>query len=626
MRIAISCPDSIGDFVLRQPMLAALAGRGHELLLVVRHFVAPIARLASPTAIVLELHANPYTNPYSLDDEASQQTLRAVAAFQPDLLVAASYQFTRQEEWVQLTLGDVDTIGFNGRLFHPGIPRPTTLRRDRTVPVGSNDSELSKYERMCHEILQERLELGRPQLSPSKLDEQRAQEIIDGFGWKQGAYAVVCAGTAESNQLRNWDPTQWPILLRRVVEQEDLKILFLGTPDEEEDTERVRAGMGVAGEQTQSLAGNPPEMGVLSALIGMSRFYLGRDTGPMHIAAAMDTPVVALFGGGHWPRFVPAAAAGAVLTVGVPCVGCEWSCHLEQSYCVKSIPEEMVWEAVATALRGEEDGLKVEVISPGADLLLNMCGEAAVTSREGRRRFEGDRYQFLEWVRERDEVAAGLQNQLHIYGQEIENARQELSGAKNELSDVRGEVGDSFVEARRILELRDLRVGQLELKLDFLRESWARKFRNRHTILQHLRQELSGLRTEMEALQANNSALANRNQELELQTTEREDLVSLLRDQLRESLLARDGAMAEMNARTARIEGRSAELEREFERVRQEKRQLSELVPELRDNLAEAERELERLRALPVVVSGVVSRVGQWLLRVRRSLTLIGRG
>src|SRR5262245_8045939 len=84
----------------------------------------------------------------------------------------------------------------------------------------------------------------------------------------------------------------------------------------------------------------------LLGLLGLSNGYIGHDTGPMHMAAALHKPVLAVFGGGHWPRFLPAAPASRVLTASVPCIGCGWNCPFEKPYCVHALQSADVLAAL----------------------------------------------------------------------------------------------------------------------------------------------------------------------------------------------------------------------------------------------------------------------------------------
>ena len=61
MRLVASNPDAMGDMILRQPLYAALAEAGHELLLIVRSATAPVARLVAPSAQLLEFPVDPST-------------------------------------------------------------------------------------------------------------------------------------------------------------------------------------------------------------------------------------------------------------------------------------------------------------------------------------------------------------------------------------------------------------------------------------------------------------------------------------------------------------------------------------------------------------------------------------
>src|SRR5438067_1271283 len=111
MRLVASNPDAIGDMILRQPLYAALAGAGHELLLVVRQNTVPVARLIAPSARLLEFPFDPYTLTAGKHTIRLEWLFRQVRAFRPDLLLLASYQWTVAEEQLAAALPEVPVAG-----------------------------------------------------------------------------------------------------------------------------------------------------------------------------------------------------------------------------------------------------------------------------------------------------------------------------------------------------------------------------------------------------------------------------------------------------------------------------------------------------------------------------------
>jgi heptosyltransferase-3 len=60
-----------------------------------------------------------------------------------------------------------------------------------------------------------------------------------------------------------------------------------------------------------------------AALLQDAAFYLGNDTGAMHLAAAVGTPCIAIFSSLDWPgRWSPYGKGHQVFRVDVPCAGC----------------------------------------------------------------------------------------------------------------------------------------------------------------------------------------------------------------------------------------------------------------------------------------------------------------
>lgn len=95
--------------------------------------------------------------------------------------------------------------------------------------------------------------------------------------------------------------------------------------------------------------------GRLGALVARCRLFVGNDTGPMHLAVAMGTPVVAIFGPSFPEVYGPRAAKSRVIYHGEHCSRCRFrgglvaQCRNEFA-CTNAATEEEVWDAIENLL------------------------------------------------------------------------------------------------------------------------------------------------------------------------------------------------------------------------------------------------------------------------------------
>ena len=102
----------------------------------------------------------------------------------------------------------------------------------------------------------------------------------------------------------------------------------------------------------------PLPVGEFAALAARFDVFLCHDSGPMHVAAAVGTPVVALFGSQNATIWRPLGPRHTVLQTSLPCAclgdAAPTPCvkgDAYRSYCVRKISEQQVFDAVGAALR-----------------------------------------------------------------------------------------------------------------------------------------------------------------------------------------------------------------------------------------------------------------------------------
>ena len=92
--------------------------------------------------------------------------------------------------------------------------------------------------------------------------------------------------------------------------------------------------------------------GQLKALIGSADLVITNDTGPRHIAIALDRPVVSLFGPNN-PQWTRSGHDREIQLVGkAPCVPCDKpACQQNQHLCMESITVDSVFNAATSFLK-----------------------------------------------------------------------------------------------------------------------------------------------------------------------------------------------------------------------------------------------------------------------------------
>jgi len=95
-----------------------------------------------------------------------------------------------------------------------------------------------------------------------------------------------------------------------------------------------------------------------AALLTRARVYVGHDSGPMHLAAAVGTPCVAVFSSRNLPgEWFPNGDRHRVVYHSIPCQGCRLDVCIERKKaCIRSITVEEVARNTLEIVNGVPPG------------------------------------------------------------------------------------------------------------------------------------------------------------------------------------------------------------------------------------------------------------------------------
>ena len=228
------------------------------------------------------------------------------------------------------------------------------------VAVGESDHEVEKNRALAAALVGSALPPAEPRLLLDDATRDRARAHLRSLGLAPGRFVLGCPGGTANNACKGWPSEPYAAVAVHLHERHGLPVLLTGLPGEAERMDEVARRAADHDVPVARHVGDGSDLPLLLGLIAESRLYLGADTGPMHFAGALDVPVVALFGGGHWPRFLPRARRSFVATQELPCFRCHWDCFLAEPACLTAVSTEAMTRGVDWILGDGPDERRVD--------------------------------------------------------------------------------------------------------------------------------------------------------------------------------------------------------------------------------------------------------------------------
>jgi heptosyltransferase-2 len=174
----------------------------------------------------------------------------------------------------------------------------------------------------------------------AEIDTWRRERGFAGDGRPAVALAPGAVGPS-----KRWPASAYAALTRRLI-AEGLNVWVIGGPEE-----KALAGEIIAGTTAHDLTGNDLRNAILA--LATAALAVSNDSGLLHVAAALGTPTVGIFGPTspwHWAPLNPLAATIETASK-LDCQPCHKPvCRFVHHRCMRDIPPEQVFAAVRQVL------------------------------------------------------------------------------------------------------------------------------------------------------------------------------------------------------------------------------------------------------------------------------------
>ncbi len=191
-------------------------------------------------------------------------------------------------------------------------------------------------------------------LSITSEEESRASALLAEYGIRPDDFVLGINPGASYGSAKRWYPDRFAGVARRLAYKWSVKVVIFGGPGETEIAADIESRM----EETAVNVAGKTSVRELMALIKRCNFFITNDSGPMHIAAAFDVPLVAIFGSTDHTGTSPYNSKSAVVRSNVGCAPCKLrECPIDHR-CMTTVTEE----SVIFAALGLADKLKLPFI------------------------------------------------------------------------------------------------------------------------------------------------------------------------------------------------------------------------------------------------------------------------
>jgi heptosyltransferase-3 len=340
-RILIYRLGSLGDTVVALPALRLVARTFPDAeRWALTNF--SVSTKAAPMAAVLEgtgLVHGYLEYPTGLRNAAGLLKLRRdIRRFDPEVLVYLAARRGRVKAWR-------DAMFFRACGIKQVIGVPYRAQQQQPIRM---DSGLFEYEgarlARCLKSLGD-AQLDAPDAFDLALSDAEHQVAMSALGGLADGKPLLVASTGAKVDVNDWGDDQWTALLTRLGSKlAGWSLAMLGAADEQARSESLLANwpgpkVNLCGQLSVRQS---------AAVLTHAKVYLGHDSGPMHLAAAVGVPCVAIFSSRNLPgEWFPHGERHRVYYHIISCQGCGLGVCIERGKaCIRSITVDQVERGV----------------------------------------------------------------------------------------------------------------------------------------------------------------------------------------------------------------------------------------------------------------------------------------
>ncbi len=199
-----------------------------------------------------------------------------------------------------------------------------------------------------------RTETRRDTLAAVKLNipDQARRQAAELVGTPRHGAPLIGIQPAAGRQIKEWEPARFAEVGSELARTRGASVVLMGSAGDRAVLDAVRA----AWPPDVPVAELPVEtdLVVLAAVLERLTLFITGDTGPMHLAAAMGTPVLAIFGPSLPTRYAPLSPRSRIVRIDIHCSPCNLM-RRPPERCVGHVPDCLAGITSASVLRAAEE-------------------------------------------------------------------------------------------------------------------------------------------------------------------------------------------------------------------------------------------------------------------------------
>lgn len=177
-------------------------------------------------------------------------------------------------------------------------------------------------------------------------EEKRVAQLLEEFSINDRK-RLVTINPYTSWSSKNWLDQRWAEVADNLIRDLNCEVIFTGSPADRAGVIKI---IDLMEERAHNSAGRT-DLKELAGIYDRADLFIGCDTGPMHLAVAMTTPVIALFGPTNPITHGPYGENNIVLSSESKCKCCWKRVCQHNKECMKAISVDQLLKAVNLMLR-----------------------------------------------------------------------------------------------------------------------------------------------------------------------------------------------------------------------------------------------------------------------------------